>query len=371
MNVKAIIFPFYAKVFISITGLLALFAILYIAQSIIIPLVFALIISILLHPVVNFFVRYKINRIIAILITLLLTFIVLAGISTLVISQAVRLADSWPILVEKITGFLDNMALWASEYFDVDPQKIDNWILKTKAEFLNTSGTAIGKTLLSLGGGLIVLFLIPVYIFLILFYERLLLDFIRKLFGISSQSQVNEVIIQTKVVIQHYLTGLLIEALMVATLYIATLFILGIEYAILLGIIGAFLNMIPYVGGLVGVGLPMIVALATKSSAWYAIYVLAIFYFIQLIDNNIIVPKIVASKVKINALFAILAVLAGNALWGIPGMFLSLPLLAITKLIFDHIEPLKPWGFLLGDTMPAMNVLNLKLKSEKEKPNGK
>jgi predicted PurR-regulated permease PerM len=81
---------------------------------------------------------------------------------------------------------------------------------------------------------------------------------------------------------------------------------------------------------------------------------LAGYYFIQLIDNHFIVPKIVASKVKINALFAIIVVLAGNALWGIPGMFLSIPLLAIVKLIFDHIEPLKPWGFLLGDTMPPM-----------------
>jgi predicted PurR-regulated permease PerM len=98
----------------------------------------------------------------------------------------------------------------------------------------------------------------------------------------------------------------------------------------------------------------MMIALATKSSGWYALYVLGAYYCIQLIDNNYIVPKIVASKVKINALFAIIVVLAGNALWGIPGMFLSLPVLAVIKLIFDHIEPLKPWGFLLGDTMPPI-----------------
>ena len=141
--------------------------------------------------------------------------------------------------------------------------------------------------------------------------------------------------------------------------------ILGIEYAFLLGIISALVNVIPYIGGLVGVALPMIVALATKSSAWYAVYVLAAFYVIQLIDNNFIVPKIVASKVKINALFSIIVVFAGNALWGIPGMFLSIPLLAIVKLIFDHIEPLKPWGFLLGDTMPPL----LKIKPLFKKKN--
>ena len=77
-----------------------------------------------------------------------------------------------------------------------------------------------------------------------------------------------------------------------------------------------------------------------------------LYYIIQLIDNNYIVPKIVASKVKINALVSIIAVLAFGVLWGVPGMFVSIPLTAVAKLVFDRIDPLKPWGFLLGDTMP-------------------
>jgi predicted PurR-regulated permease PerM len=110
----------------------------------------------------------------------------------------------------------------------------------------------------------------------------------------------------------------------------------------------------------------MIVAIATKSSAWYALYVLIIYYFIQLIDNNYIVPKIVASKVKINALFSIIVVIAGNALWGISGMFLAIPLLAIVKLICDQLEPLKPWGVLLGNTMPPLLKINPIFNKEKE-----
>jgi predicted PurR-regulated permease PerM len=142
-----------------------------------------------------------------------------------------------------------------------------------------------------------------------------------------------------------------------ATLETVSLLMLGIEYAVFLGIIGALLNVIPYIGGLVAVALPMIVALATETSPIYALYILVIYYLIQLIDNNYIVPKIVASKVKINALFSIIVVLAGNALWGIPGMFLSIPLLAIVKLIFEQIESLKPWGYLLGDTMPPADKI--------------
>jgi predicted PurR-regulated permease PerM len=163
-----------------------------------------------------------------------------------------------------------------------------------------------------------------------------------------------EIVSQTKKTIQHYLTGLIIEAVIVAGMDISILLILGVDYAILLGVIGAILNVIPYIGGLVAVALPMLVALATNSSAWSPLYVLVGYYIIQLIDNNYIVPYIVASKVKINALFSIIVVFVGNAIWGIPGMFLSIPLLAIIKLVFDHIESLKPWGLLLGDTMPPI-----------------
>jgi predicted PurR-regulated permease PerM len=346
--------PFYAKTTFILVGIVALLGIMYIAKGIIIPIVFAIIIAILLHPVVNFLVKKKINRVIAIIISLLLIFIVIAAFGALIISQASRFTESWPILVEKFTGMLNQIITEASEYFDVNPQKIHDWISKTQGELLNKGAAAIGKTLVTVGGIVVVLFLVPVYIFLLLFYQPLLLDFIRNVFGKSNHSQVNAIVTETKTVIQRYLLGLVIEITIIGILEIATLLILGIDYAILLGVIGALLNLIPYIGGLVAVALPMIVALVTKESGWSAIYVLIIYYIIQLIDNNYLVPKIVASKVKINALFSIIAILVGNAIWGIPGMFLSIPLLAIVKLICDHIEPLKPWGLLLGDTMPAL-----------------
>jgi predicted PurR-regulated permease PerM len=351
-------FPFYAKATIFLIGFFALFTILLIAQGIIVPLVFATIIGIVLQPVVNFFVRLKIKRIIAIVISLILTASVIAAICALLFSQASSFSESWPTLVEKFTAILNQSITWASGYFNIDPQNIHDWIKNTKDDLININSTLIGKTLVTVGNGLVILFIIPVYIFLILFYQPLLLEFIRKLFSKSNQSQVTEIITQIKSVIQRYLFGLVIEFVMVSLLNIAALLMLGIDYAILLGVIGGLLNVIPYIGGIVAVALPMMIALVTKSTGWYAIYVLIAYYLIQLIDNNYIVPKIVASKVKINALFAIIVVFVGNAIWGIPGMFLSIPLLAIIKLIFDHIESLKPWGFLLGDTMP--HILKIK-----------
>jgi predicted PurR-regulated permease PerM len=340
--------PFYAKTTILLIGLFVLFAMLYIAKGIILPLVFSVIIAIVLQPVVNFIARRKINRVIAIIITLALTIVAIGAFGAFIFSQISRFGDSLPILINKFNTTANEIIIYASGYYEIDSVKVYDWITKTQGELLNSSTAAIGQTLSTLSTILVAVFLIPVYVFLILFYEPLILDFVRKLFGESHQIQVREVVTQTKTVIQRYLTGLVIEAVIIASLEATALFILGIEYAILLGILGALLNTIPYIGGLVAV------------AGWYAIYILIIYYVIQLIDNNYIVPKIVASKVKINALFSIIVVIAGNALWGVPGMFLSIPLLAIVKLIFDHIEPLKPWGFLLGDTMPPLLEIELK-----------
>lgn len=355
---KELNLPFYLKATITLVGLFAFFTIMYIGQSIIVPVVFAIIIAILLHPVVDFFVRFKINRIVAILITLLLTFLVISAFVDLLFSQALMLSKSWPLLVDRLTAILNQSITSISGYLNIDPQNIHEWILKTKGELINSSSVVIGQTIIIFGSGLVVLFLIPVYIFIILYYQPLLLEFIRKLFASSNQSQVKEIVSKTKKLIQSYLVGLVIEFVLMSILNSTALLLLGIQYAILLGVIGAALNVIPYIGGIVAVALPMMVAIATKSTAWYALYVMVAYYVIQLFDNNYIVPIIVSSKVKINALFSIIVVFIGNAMWGIPGMFLSIPLLAIVKLFCDNIESLKPWGFLLGDTMPTL----LKLK---------
>lgn len=362
---KELKFPFYAKASFIVIGLFAFISMLYIGKSIIVPLIFATIIAIVLHPLVNFFVRIRINRVLAIALTLIIAILLIAGLGMFLFSQISRFSESLPKLVEKFDGYINEIITWASGYFDISPNKILEWIAKTKGEIFNTSGTAIGKTLVNVGNALVVILLIPVYVFLVLFYQPLLVEFFHRVFGSDNRGEVSKIITEVKSLIQSYLTGLSIEIAIVAALETTALLILGIEYALLIGILGALLNVIPYLGGLVAVALPMMIALVTKTSPLYALYVLAAYYFIQLIDNNFLVPKIVASKVKINALVSIIVVLSFGALWGIPGMFLSIPLTAIVKLIFDHIEPLQPWGFLLGDTMPAMTIFKFKPKKYK------
>jgi len=349
--VKEFIIPLYVKTVLIIIGILAFVFILYIAQVIISPIVFATILAIVLHPAVNLIIRLKIHRVVAIVIVMFLTFLIIAMCGTLLFSQANRFTESLPRLVDKFTEILNQIIFWASGYFDISANEITAWITDTKNELIG--GAEIGKTIVNVGSVLALLFLIPVYVFMILFYQPLLIEFFHRLFGRSNRDKVSEIINQIRTLIQRYLIGLLFEVVIISFLYTIGLLILGIEYALILGILGALLNLIPYLGSIIAASMPMIIAIVTKPSPWFALLVLALYIIIQFIDNNYIVPKIVASKVKINALASIIAVITFGALWGIPGMLVAIPLTAIAKLIFDHIEPLQSWGFLLGDNMPS------------------
>jgi len=192
--------------------------------------------------------------------------------------------------------------------------------------------------------------LIPVYIFLLFLYQRRLVDFLTQVFsGHRQDSSVAEVLRQSKATIQSYMVGLLIEASIVATLNTLGLLVIGVPYALLLGVIGALLNFIPYIGGLIAIALPMLMAFVTLPGYGHALAVLAVYMLIQFVDNHYLIPRIVAAKIKVNALVAIVGVLVGNAIGGVAGMFLALPVIAILKIVFDRIESLKPWGQLLGD----------------------
>jgi predicted PurR-regulated permease PerM len=271
-------------------------------------------------------------------------------------------SESYPQLKQKFTSTSIELVRWISETFNVRRTKINLWVTESQSEAIND--VAIGESLSEVARVLISTMLLPVYLFMILYYKPLLLEFIRKLFPTEHHMAVVQVLTNSKQIIQTYLVGLSFELVIMAILHSVGLLLLGIEYAIILGIIGAFLNIIPYIGGIVATALAMVIAFVTKDALIYPILVLVLYLVIQFIDNNYIVPKIVAARVQLNALVSIIVVLIGGALWGISGMFLSIPLTAILKVIFDHIESLKPWGYLLGNIVPTTSRFSFAVKQK-------
>jgi predicted PurR-regulated permease PerM len=343
-------YPFYAKIAFVFIGLFILVYTISLAQSILIPIVYATILAILLNPVVNFFIKHKTPKILAIGISVLLAFLVIGSIIFLLVSQGLNFSESLPGIKLKFNEISAQLLQWFSSKTHIHESKINEWILTNQGKQLDNF--AFGENLSMLGQYAATTLLLPVYLCMILYYKPLFIEFIRRLFNVRFHTAVEEVLFSTKKIIQSYLIGLFFELIIVAALNSAGLFILGIEYAILLGVLGAVLNLIPYLGGIIGVAIFMAIALVTKTPV-YMLYVLMMYSFIQFVDNNLIIPRVVASRVQINAFVSIIVVLIGGAIWGIPGMFLSIPITAIIKVIFDHIESLKPWGFLLGDIVPT------------------
>ncbi len=345
--------PFYARTALIFISVFAFVFVLYLGRGIIVPLVYAILLAILLNPLVNLFMRWRFNKVLSICIAVTIASAVLLGILYIVSSQLSMFSETYPQLKLKFNAASVRLVHWVSETFNIRGSKINAWIIETQNEQIHEF--AIGEKLSEIGHLLVAGMLLPVYLFLFLYYKPLLLEFIRRLFGAEHDTAVTAVLSNTKQIIQTYLVGLCFEVIIMAALNSAGLLLLGIDYAIMLGIIGAVLNIIPYIGGLVSTILPMTIAFITKDSVSYAFLVLALYIVIQFIDNNYIVPRIVAARVKINALISVIVVLIGGAVWGISGMFLSIPLTAIIKVIFDHIEPMKPWGFLLGNIVPTVS----------------
>jgi predicted PurR-regulated permease PerM len=200
-----------------------------------------------------------------------------------------------------------------------------------------------------------------------------MLDFLYDVFSEENMRDVSEVLKQVKTAIQSYMFGLLLEGLIVATLNTTALLLLGVKYAILLGVLGAVLNVLPFIGGILAVIPPLLIATMTKDGIHTQVGITVSYIVIQFVDNHFLVPYIVSSKVKINALISIVIVLLGGAMWGVSGMFLSIPFIGVLKIIFDRVPELKPWGRLLGDEVPVFHKGQLQLKRRIQRmiPKGK
>ncbi len=345
--------PFYQRLALVLLSFSLIMVILYIGSDIIMPLLLAMLIAILLRPVVVFFnKKLKIPHVIAVVIAVLLFVVFVVSIVFFISWQVTDFVDDWPKIQHNMTVNYENMQRWIKESFNISYKKQETYLESVKNDSFNNKNELVGSTISTFSSTLLNLVLIPIYTFLILLYRNLFKKFLAKLIAKENHPTLIEILLEVKLVVQSYIVGLLIEMGIVAVLTTIGLMIIGVPYAILLGTITAILNLIPYIGILVAGCISILAALTNYTDFSMAIGVIAVNAIVQLIDNNFLVPKIVASKVKLNALVSILAVFAFGALGGVMGMFLAIPLSAILKVIFDRIDGLKPWGYLFGDDMP-------------------
>lgn len=348
---------FYTGPVVKVTALLLgcslIFALTWYGRSIVLPVLFAILVGIALRPVENFFNKIiHIPRVIAILLTVTIFMCVISGIIIFTTYEFTKFMHDLPELKRNLQGHFITIRTWTAQYFQLDYSAQQNYIDRATNGAAPNPSVIAQRTLTSLYSIFNATLVFPVLLFLVLYYRPLFLNFLLRVFGERHRSNSTTIITEIKMVMQRYIGGLFLEMLTVASLQTLAMWIVGIKYFVFIGLVTGVLNLIPYIGTLIAGGMGILIALAAGADLQQIVFMIIGFTSVQFIDNNILLPNLVGHRVRINAFFSIAGVITGGLICGIGGMFLAIPLMAVMKVVFDNIDNLKPWGELMGDTLP-------------------
>lgn len=328
-------------------------AALYLGSAFFIPIVYGLFFSFMLKPVCDGVEKILPNRVVAILLSLLLVSVVLGAVFYLFFSQimevldradniAANLQDSW----SEITEFFGEMAgLNKREANEIVERNI-NEVVEAPFSLLSFGLATSGQIIANLG-------LTIVYCFFFLLYSTAFKRFLLAQFDREEQGHGVLIMRNIQAVATNYLSGMLSVMLILGVLNSLGLYLIGIKYALVWGFLGALLAVIPYVGTTIGGLLPFLYAIATTDTFWQPVAVIVLYTSVQFIEGNLITPKVVGNSVKINALAAVVSLIIGALFWGLAGVVIAIPLLAMARIVLDQIPPFKSVSLLLSDDLYA------------------
>ncbi|MEJ5053435.1 AI-2E family transporter [Sphingobacterium sp. MYb382] len=341
--------PFIAKLAFALVSLIGLGYLLHLGQTILAPFFLAFLISMLFLPFANMLEnKLKFGRGLSSIASVFVMLLILCGLGYFFGSQIADFSEDIPLLEKQFNVVFHQLQGWISSSFHVNAEKQFAYINNGVDRLLSSSGVILSFTLGLFSTGLGFFFFFILFFIFILNYRRVLYQFIINIFSDSHKSKVREVVNEVQQMTKKYIIGLCIQIVIVSALTMLMLSLIGVKYALLLGVLTGLLNVIPYIGVFSSMLVSMLIAFATGAPVT-SLYVLIGYIIMHAIDGNIVLPFVVGSKVKINALFSFIGILVGEHLWGISGMFLCIPALAIIKIVFERIESLQPWGQVLGE----------------------
>jgi len=364
MTPKKITAPFYERLSLVLVGLLSLGFLIVQGKEVLDPLIFGFLFAILLLPVSGFLEqKLRLPRSMSSFLSIILLIAFVGGVLYLVGSQISKLTQDWPMLQKQISQSVKDLQGWVQYAFHLDLEKQKNYVDNTAKKLISSGSDVISTTFGAVSSLMLFYVFIMIFTFFILFYRKLLFGFILQAFGKDNEPVVHDIVENIQAILRQYILGLLFEMIIVACIACTAFWIIGIKYAVLLGIIVGLFNIIPYLGIFTALFLSVLITFATGpvgNAVWVGASVLGI----HILDANLLLPTVVGSKVRLNALITFLGIILGEMIWGLSGMFLSIPIMAIFKIVFDRIESLKSWGYLLGGDYEYKKSAQKKMKTE-------
>lgn len=341
--------PFVIRLACVLFSIIAITYISIVGKSILVPLVIGFLVAMLLLPVANFQERkLKFPRIVSSLISPILFSLAVIAVFYFIGTQMVQFTDDLPEFKQQIEQLFHDGQTFVYDKFGVSEEEQINYIQKNAEEVIKKGSGVVGTAVTSVTSMLASSTFVFLGIFFFLLYRSHLVKFLIWCFPPSDQSKVREVINEIQSIIKQYIFGLLIQVVAISSLMFIAYSIIGIKYALLFAVLCGVLNLIPYIGIFSATILAAVVTLATGDPI-QALWVVIAVIVVNSIDGNIITPKIIGSKVALNSFVVLFGIVIAESIWGIAGMFLAIPILAIFKIIFDNVDGLRPYGFVLGE----------------------
>lgn len=341
-------FPGYFKYTLILFGAILTFYALIKAKSLLIPLSLALVFALLLYPLSRRMEQRWVPRSIAATACIFLLLGLIGGVSYFLGLQVEGIIQELPTLSVQVDQKLSDMQNYLDAEFGIDESEQAVYFRRAINNFLQNSGAIYRATFSITTGILNYVVIVPIAIFFMLYYRTFFKRFMYKLTSRQQHDKLERILEQIQQVMQDYILGLFTVIGIVATLNIAGLALLGVPYAPFFGFLAAILTIIPYIGIFIGSFLPILYTLFATDSLFYPLSIALLFGLVQFLEGNFITPNVVGNKVQLNPFSAILALLIGGAVWGPAGMILFIPFLAMLKVVFDAVDGLKPYGFILG-----------------------
>ena len=354
----------YVRYAFILAGLIMTVYAMIIAKSILQPLFFAVFFSILLSPLCNVMEKYKVPRVLSVLIAIIIGVLFLVAVISFFYTQVIDFSQDIDIFRDRFEELLIATQEYLNQQFGYEGILDLTLVRESVTNFFTNNSNSLVSGLANAASAFTAIFLVPVLMFFLLLFRGFLKEFLLKLFGRGSDDntvKVAKIIDNIQTVIQKYITGVIIVITILGILYSTMLWFIGIEHPLFFGVFAAVLNVIPFIGPLLGSVLPILYSIFTMDSLIYPIIIFAGFYIVQMIEGNLLTPLIVGSQVSLNAFVALLLLFVGAQIWGLVGMILIIPIGAILKVIFDEVDSLEPYGFLMGRVPDAEDLQSNRL----------
>jgi predicted PurR-regulated permease PerM len=333
-------------------GFLSIILLLYFGKDVLIPLSYSLLIACILYPVCKWLEQKGMSSIAAISVSLLLMMVAGGGLLAFLITQVLSFGREWSQVQVKLLQTRESISLWLTEHLNISLDSQQSWMSDLQSNYGNDVLPLLKTTAGNLSILVVMLVLIPLMAGLMLYERKRLMQVLHLWMPQLPLPELRTILSETVTTYYRFIKGMLVVYLCVGILNSVGLLLLGVPHAILFGCLAAILTFIPYVGIMIGASLPIMVSWITFDSIYYPLGVVAIFTFVQYLEANVIFPWAVSSKLNVNTLMTIVAILAGGVLWGSSGMILFIPFIGILKLIADRIPGWEPIALLLAGSEP-------------------